>query len=114
MWMPQRVVDWLNISLDSVKSLREENAVLKAKLDIFQSELTSSKINLDWLRIQYNQVQMERAELMNKVYGIKTPVPELKKDRVRPPSIEEFNFDDIGDEVAAKLGLPHYGIPTAN
>jgi hypothetical protein len=114
MWMPQRVVDWLNISLDSVKSLREENAVIKAKLEILQGELTSSKINLDWLRIQYNQIQNERAELMSKVYGIKTPVPELKRDRTRPPSIEEFNFDDIGDEVASRLGLPHYGLPTSN
>jgi hypothetical protein len=112
--MPKSVVAWLNISLDSVTKLREENAALKAANSQMETELVSTKVNLDWLRVQYNQVQLERAELMHKVNGIRVPVPELTRATRTPrgPSLEEFSFEDIGDEVASKLGLPRYDLPS--
>ena len=113
MWMPKSVVSWLNISLDSVNALRTENAALAAENKLLQTELTSTKVNLDWLRIQFNQLQMERAELLHKAHGIRVPVPELRRERsAAPPSLEEFSFEDIGDEVAAKIGLPRYDLPS--
>ena len=121
MWMPRTVVDWLNVSLESLNKLREENAVLRAENTVLRSDLISTKVNLDWLRVQYNQCQLERAELMSKVNGIRTPVPELgvarqRKSDLRQPSIEDFAnyFEDVGDEVAAKVGLPRYDLPTSN
>ena len=113
MWVPSSVLDWFKISQDTLKTLREENASLKAENRVLDRELTSAKVNLDWLRVQFNQAQVERAELMSKVHGIKVPAPELGTRRVpNRPSLEEFSFDDIGDEVAAKIGLPRYDLPS--
>lgn len=117
MWFSKSQLDLLDISRETVSTLRAENIELRARAEAAEKELASAKLNADWLRIQYNQVQAERAELMAKSYGIRTPVPELTpytkaKSPLKSPSLEEFSFDDIGDEVAAKIGLPTYGLPS--
>ncbi len=113
MWLSKTALDWFKISQDSLTQIREENAVLRAENKRLGEELTNVKVNLDWLRVQYNQCQLERAELMSKVNGIRVPVPELapKNRAPKSPLLEEFNFDDIGDEAASKLGLPRYDLP---
>ena len=53
---------------------------------------------------------MERQQLLDKAYGVKVPAPQIEKAPLpgEPNSIDEFSFDDVGDEVAKKLGLPVY------
>lgn len=116
MWISNSALDLFKVSQETVNQLRQENAVLKAENSLLQHELTSAKVHLDWLRVQFNQLQLERAELMDKVNGIRVPVPELAPRNKAPkrPTLEEFNFEDIGDEVAAKLGLPRYDLPPGN
>jgi hypothetical protein len=113
MWMPRAVVTWLNISLDTVNDLKAENAALKAENSRLESELLSTKVNLDWLRVQYNQVQLERVAMLEKTYNIRVPAPALQASKPKPPSgtpsIEEMSlFDDMGDAAAKLMGLPSF------
>lgn len=124
MWISFRnVADLFSVSKDTVVALREEVAALKAENAAAKSELLSTKINLDWLRVQYNQVQAERTALMNKTFGTAVPTPQLQsnpgsyfptaatQDAVmsQVPSLNDLTFDDIGDELASRLGFPVYG-----
>lgn len=112
MWITNRALDWFKISQDSMASLREELAAAKAERDRLQKENLSLQVNFDWLRMQVNTLQLERGALLEKAYNIKLPVPEI----VRSPTmgeqgkLDEFSFEDIGDEVARKLGLPLYDV----
>ena len=109
MWIPKSVIEWFNISQNTVSALREENAALRAEYTALSKELTSTKVNLDWLRMQFNQLQLERTALVDKLYGIKVPTPELVTRLPKLPStIEDFGYDDMGDEMAKRLGLPTY------
>lgn len=108
MWVSEKVVDWFQISKDSVDNLREELAAVKAERDVNKSELQSLRIQSDWLRMQVNTLQFERTALMDKAYGIKVPTPEIARV---PPKIDrgEISFEDMGDTLAKKFGLPVYG-----
>lgn len=124
MWISFRnVAELFTVSKESVDALRQENAALKAENAAIKSELLSAKVNLDWLRVQYNQAQTERTALMNRNFGIQAPVPQLHpatgsylptagtQDSIldRMPTLSDLGFNDVGDEVAEKLGLPVYG-----
>lgn len=108
MWVPKSVIEWFNISQGTVNALREENAALRAENLSVSKELTSTKINLDWLRVQFNQLQLERTALLEKAYNIKVPTPELVARSKAPASLEDFSYEDMGDEMAKRLGLPTY------
>lgn len=120
MWISFRnVADLFEVGKDTVSSLREELAATKAENAALKSELLSTKINLDWLRVNFNQVQAERTELMNRRFGIAVPTPQLQPSagsyfptKVAPeisqlPSPEDL-FNDLGDVVATQLGYPAY------
>jgi len=108
MWMSKTVVEWLNVSLDTVTSLKESNAALTAERDALKNELASIKITSDWFRVQINSLQMERVGLIEKAYHIKLPVPELVKSPTKDIQRDDFSFDDLGDEVARQLGMTTY------
>lgn len=108
MWIPKSVIEWFNISQESLAALKTENEVLKAENKSLSSELLSTKVNLDWLRMQFNQLQLERTALVDKLYGLKVPTPELVTRPKLPSTIEDFGYDDMGDEMAKRLGLPTY------
>ncbi len=123
MWISfKHVSELFTVSHDTVVALREEVAALKAELAATKSELLSTKVNLDWLRVNYNQVQAERTALMNARGGIQVPVPQLQPApgaylptvaaqtaiNRQIPSFDELSFDDMGDTLAEKLGLPTY------
>lgn len=103
MWIPGRLFDLLNSNRDEVTKLRSE-------LDSVKSELTRSQILSDWLRLQVNTLQLERQQLLQKAHGITVPAPLIEKAPVKSEelSIKDFSFDDVGDELAKKLGLPTY------
>lgn len=109
MWVPNKVLDWFRISVDTVDNLREDLAGVRAERDALQSQLATTQANFSWLCVRVNALEIERAALLEKAYGIKVIVPEV----VRQPSFPmEFNsalFEDIGDDDAKKHGLPIYG-----
>jgi hypothetical protein len=107
MWISKICLDWLDVSKDSIDQLRVDNATLRTKSDALQAELTRAHITQDWLRQQVNQLQMERAGLMEKAHGITVPAPQF--ERAKTPAelfqLPKALFDHIPDEDVQKLGL---------
>lgn len=108
MWVPQALASLFSVNKDIVDNLRIDLATARVKNEILERELTSLKLNGDWLRMQWNQLQFERTALIEKLYNIKLPAPELVRQPDKPPSMQDFNFDDLGDNTASKLGYQKY------
>lgn len=110
MFIPEKIVDWItSVKLDEAPKLREENAALRAERDAVKGHLSALQFQFDWVRLQINALQLERSALIEKVYGIKVPAPELvRAEPVTAPQIDKFSFDDVGDELAKQLGYPVY------
>jgi chromosome segregation ATPase len=81
-------------------TLKEQNRVLQT--------------HLDWLRVRVNQIEAERARLIEKALQIKVAVPTISSplhppDRTAAPKLEQLAalFEDVGDEAARELGIEH-------
>ena|SRR5437867_1134482 len=109
MWVPSKVVDWFYISKQTVETLREDLAATRAERDSLKLQLASSQNHFDWLRIRVNALEVERAQLFEKAYGLKVPVPEIvRQTSPTQDALTQFSFDDMGDKMAKSLGLPTY------
>ncbi|MCA1839687.1 MAG: hypothetical protein LC723_05065 [Actinobacteria bacterium] len=106
----KHVSDLFSIAKDSVDGLRQEVAALRAERDALASDLRDTKLNNDWLRIQFNTLQIERTALLDRLYGLKSPTPQIVPSAVADPirSFQDALFADMGDEEARKQGLPVY------
>lgn len=122
MWVPAKVIDWFSsmrqvaevnaaVSVEAINHYREEVAALRGERDILKSQVTVMTIQSDWLRMQVNQLQLERAALLEKAYDIRVPAPQIARTPTigQAPNVNEFSFEDMGDDLAKKLGLPVYG-----
>lgn len=110
MWIPKTFAQYITFSVEELSTLRAENALLR-------NQLTKAEIMSDWFRVKVNQLEIQNAALMEKAFNIKVPVPEI----VRPnapldPSYDPKNFDfnDMGEDLARKLGYPVYSDNTTN
>jgi hypothetical protein len=109
MFIPRAVFDLFRISKESVEGLREDLAAVRAERDLLKLQLATSQNHFDWLRTRINILEAERAQLIEKAYGIKIPVPEIVRTPINSPELNSAVFEDIGDEAAKILGLPVYG-----
>ena len=112
MWVSKSIFDWFGVTRDTVDQLRAELVGVRAERDQLRIQAAVNQTHFDWLRSKVNQLEMERAGLIEKAYNIKLPaVPELFRTPARPidPSDLAVGFDDIGDDVARVLGLPIHG-----
>lgn len=114
MWIPSAIVTWLQTSKEEVTILKEEAAVLRTERDAANIKAATAQANFDWLRVRVNQLEAERAQLIEKVYGIRPPIPEvIRKPNGIDSIISAFSsgdlFDDMGDSKAKEQGLPVYG-----
>lgn len=117
MWLPKAVLDVFAFSVGEVQAQRQDLAALRAERDALVRQVATLEISNDWMRAQINQLQLERVELLDKVYSIRVPAPQLiKEHRVTtapqgPPAFDlrDFSFEDVGDDIAKKIGLPVYG-----
>lgn len=106
MWVPKQVIEWFQISKDSIDTQRADIAALRVERDSLHDQLAKQTILSDWLRLQVNQLQAERSGLLEKAYGILVPTPQIKQALNHPgPTMDDFSFDDVGEEVAKKLGF---------
>ena len=129
MWISSRVVDWFTglqkaadvnaeVAKAAIQDLREELVATRTERDVLRQELTASKLSADWLRLRFNQLELENKMLMQKAYNIILPVPEIHRTQQAGPMghANSFNpfenpealFNDMGDELARKLGMPTY------
>lgn len=119
MWLPTRAFELFRISQDTVTGLREELAATRSELVLTKAQLQHSQTSFDWLKSRVNALEIERAQLMQKAYGISVPVPEVVRTTVPMPASNMLDlnsalFEDIGDDAARELGQPIYGLPKAN
>ena len=97
MWIPQSLLELFTINKQTVDSLRTSVATLQAKNELLERELLSTKIMSDWLRVQFNQLSVERVRLMEKAYpGMSLPVPEIARTTSRVQ--DGFNLHDMFED----------------
>lgn len=123
MWISAEVATWVSdlkksadvqadIAKQALSDLREELASLRSERDMLKAELTAARINSDWLRLQFNQIQAENKALLERAYGIRVPVPELVVAKNEKTFDLHALFNDVGDDEASRLGMPVYGAAT--
>lgn len=108
MWLPDKAFQLFQISRESFDSLQKEVSSLKAERDALKSELTTTKANFDWLRIRCNTLEVERAQLIGKAYGVQVPAPEIVRQPAMLPELGSNIFEDVGEKAAKDLGFPSY------
>jgi len=110
MWLSDEFVDWFKISQDTVTALREENSKLKAENDLLRVDLLTTRANFKWLTTRVNTLEYQNTALLEKAYDIKVPAPAIVEQPKVDPTFnpKDFSFDDIGDDMAKRLGLPVY------
>lgn len=124
MWISNPVANWVSklqqtadtsaeVAKAAIQDLREELVAVRTERDSMRMELQSARVNIDWFRMRFNQLEAENKALVERAYDIKLPVPELQRVSTRTPenSIANFSFDDMGDDMARRLGLPTYDTP---
>ena len=111
MFVPAKIIEYFGINIELVKNLQSELAVARAERDLLRNELLSTKINADWFRVKVNDLEAQNKALLHKAYNISVPVPEIVRDMHMTEQLPNtFSpFEDMGDAMAAKLGLPVYG-----
>lgn len=82
-----------------------------------QARIVSLETSLDWMRVRLNQVEEERALLLSEKTKIMFGAPVVRRQQDTEKEIEHHfrtmteetavSFDDVGDGIAAKLGLEH-------
>lgn len=110
MWLPKTAFDLFKISRDTVDAQREELAQVRAERDSLKAQLATTQANFEWIRTRVNQLEIERAQLIEHQFGIKTAIPEIS--RTTSKDFLTFNsdlFEDVGDDKAKELGFPVYG-----
>ena len=108
MWLSNQLVNLFQISKESVESLREDLAATRAERDSLKLQLSVSQNHFDWLRMRVNALEIERAQLIEKAYGIRTAIPEIIRTRAQDPDLNPDIFTDVGEDMAKKLGFPKY------
>lgn len=77
----------------------------------------------EWLRVRVNQLERERALLLQRALALPMEAPELLREEparpIAPPTTHDLvranglphlagiDFDDLGDELAQSLGIDH-------
>lgn len=123
MFVPAKVIDWFTsmktaaeinsaVSIDAIQILREELSSVRTERDALKLQNAITQSNFDWLRVQVNSLQLERAQLLEKAYGIRVPAPEIIRTSTpsKDPTLTEDIFEDIGDDMAKKFGIPSYSV----
>ena len=113
MWIARKLFDGI------VEDLKERNQTLGVLLQeasihsrLYAEQNKVLQANLDSARLRLNQLERERAQLTNAILGVKIAVPEFvpisdAKFDIGKTLSEMPGFEDVGDEVAALMGVSH-------
>jgi hypothetical protein len=81
-----------------VKAQGEANALAQVNAQL--------NAHIEWMRVRLTQIEFERAQLIKRYMNVDVPTPSFEHPADdRPDMNQVIGFDDIGDEVAAKLGI---------
>ena len=106
--------DLFRISKDTLDAQREELASLRATNAGLTTQLAAALANFEWTRMRLNAVEVERAMLLDKVYHIQPPVPEIVRLPAASMDLGSDIFEDVGDDNAKLLGYPTWPLSKSN
>lgn len=111
MFVPKLVLEYFGVNAELVRNLQSDLAVARAERDVYKTENIGLKVGADWLRVKCNDLELQNKALLQKAYNISVPVPEIVRQATITNELpNNFSpFEDMGDAMAAKLGLPIYG-----
>ncbi len=96
------------IKQDKVLELVSQAAVAKGELASLQARFAAQDAMVDWFRIRLTQLEKERAIMVKNYTGVVLETPVFAKEPEKPLDQvlgEVSTFDDVGDEIAAKMGI---------
>lgn len=80
-----------------VKAQGEANALAQVNAQL--------NAHIEWMRVRLTQLEFERAQLLKKYMNIDVPSPSFEQPDNQPDMNQVIGFDDVGDKIAAELGL---------
>jgi hypothetical protein len=89
----------------------ERDARIKAEalVGFLQSDRVALHTTMDWMRVRLNQVEQERADLIERYLGVKISVPNIAPAEKPTDNADLFNqtpsFEDVGDAEAERLSI---------
>jgi len=95
MIISRAIYDDLRNSL--VKLQAEGNALVQVN-----AQLTA---HIEWMRVRITQLEIERSQLLKKYMGLDVPVATFEEPDKHPDPNQTFDFNDVGDKIAAELGI---------
>ena len=97
------------IKQDKVMELVSQAAIAKGELASLQARFAAQDAMVDWFRIRLTQLEKERAIMVKNYTGVVLETPVFAKEPETQPIDqvlgEVSTFDDVGDEIAKRLGI---------
>ena len=89
--------------------LIQKESVARGELSALQTRFAAQDAMVDWFRIRLTQLEKERAQMILKYTGVAIETPVFAKEPETQPIDqvlgEVSTFDDVGDEIAKRLGI---------
>ena len=114
MWVPKSLISLFAISKESIEAQRLELNLIRSERDLLKTQLATTQANFNWLTGRVNSLEVERAQLIKRAYGIETLIPEIVRRPEAPQVFQSDLFEDVGDKIAKSIGLPVYESPFTN
>lgn len=126
MWINQKTFDQITErafnNVEQLAKLNVANEGFALKVAELTIQLAKNEMTADWMRHRINALEKERAVLMRSTTQLSFPVPEIealaphartsvfsnvKTDNNMPGFDALPSFEDVGEELAAKMGITH-------
>jgi hypothetical protein len=95
MWIARSLYDAVNESRVKAEAIQHAQEV----------QIATLQAHLEWLRVRLTQLEFERAGLLQKYMGVSVPVPSFEDSGSSPDPNQTMDFNDMGDEEAARQGV---------
>ena len=114
MWISNKVIELFKISKETIDSQKEDLSTLRLENLNLKVQLANTQANFNWLTTRVNVLEVERAQLIERAYGIKTIVPEIAQKPQVPIQFQSDLFEDMGEKLAKLNGFQTYESPFEN
>ena len=99
------------ISAKSFLELSHARSVAEGQTSALVTQITALNTTMDWMRVRLNQVEQERADLIERYMGVKIQVPQIQPISTDTSEVlnQAVSFEDMGDTEAERLGIDWNG-----
>jgi hypothetical protein len=77
----------------------------QTKAAVLEQQNAVLQTTMDWQRVRLHQLEIERANLLFSMTGVRVPVPIVEAAAVEDPLRNAALFEDMGDEEAKRQGI---------